>query len=144
MAVNHQGKIIVFGTIFLLISLLQTFLKFMPFFYEQSLTPSYELTEILGATWLILAFLIWPMFVIIATALNDSKQYRVILFVITVFYSVINFFRLGFYWQGMQNGWYQVALLITLFVIGLMLNVVCFQWIRHCLKTKKWQKKISF
>ncbi|QSJ18028.1 hypothetical protein JYQ62_04040 [Nostoc sp. UHCC 0702] len=133
MAVNNQEKIIALWTVFLLGILFHTLLGLMPLFHGLSVLESQKATsmsDISTIMWLMLGFFVLPMLAIIATAFTDSRRYRVIHFGLTVFYSVMNLIHLVADWLLPQVIWYQIALMVLLFLIGLLLNFVAYQWMR--------------
>lgn len=60
----------------------------------------------------------------------DAKRYRVIHFGLTVFYSIMNLLHviLDLFVQPIL--WYQITLMVFLFLLGLLLNIVAFQWMK--------------
>ena len=143
MSVNYQGKIIALWNTFLLGTIFHTDLGLMPLFHGQSVAHSHDTEEIAWIFWLMLAFFVLPMFAMIATAFTDSKPYRVIHFGLTVVYSVLNLLHVIFDLLVTPIIWYQITLMIILLIIGLLLNLVSFQWMQHYLREKRWQEKIS-
>lgn len=137
MSVNYQGKIITLWTTFLLGTIFHTDLGLMPAFHGQSIAHSHdEAANIAWIFWLMLAFFVVPMFAVIATAFTDSKGFRIAHFWLTIFYSVMNLLHVVFDLLVTPIVWYQIALMVILFAIGLLLNVVSFQWMQHYRKEK--------
>jgi hypothetical protein len=133
MTVNYREKIIALWTVFLLGTLFHTQLGLMPLFHGLSVVESQKATtmsDISGIMWLMLGFFVLPMLAITATAFMDSKRYRVIHFGLTVFYSIMNLLHVVLDLLVQPIFWYQIALMVLLFGIGLLLNVVAFQWMR--------------
>ncbi|MBD2238195.1 hypothetical protein H6G35_16435 [Aulosira sp. FACHB-113] len=133
MAINYREKIIALWTVFLLGTLFHTQLGLMPLFHSLSVAESQKATsmnEISGIMWLMLGFFVLPMLAIIATAFADSKRYRVIHFGLTIFYSVMNLLHLIVDLFVTPIFWYQIALMALLLGVGLLLNVVAYQWLR--------------
>ncbi|PMB13046.1 hypothetical protein CEN47_28970 [Fischerella thermalis CCMEE 5319] len=133
MTVNYQEKIIALWITFLLGTLFHTQLGLMPLFHGLSVAESQKATtinEISGIMWLMLGFFVIPMLAIIATTFFDAKRYRVIHFGLTVFYSILNLLHviLDLFVQPIL--WYQITLMVFLFLLGLLLNIVAFQWMK--------------
>lgn len=134
MTVNYQEKVITLWVVFLLGMLFHTQLGLMPIFHGLSVTESQTATsmsDISGIMWLMLSFFVLPMLAIIATLFTESRRYRVIHFGLTVFYSVMNLAHLVADLLLPQVIWYQIALMVLLFLIGLLLNFVAFQWMQR-------------
>ncbi|MDZ8189343.1 MAG: hypothetical protein RMX96_31465 [Nostoc sp. ChiSLP02] len=133
MAVNYQQRIIALWTVFLLGTLFHTQLGLMPIFHGLSVIESQKATninDISGIMWLMLGFFVIPILAIIATDFTDSKRYRIIHFGLTIFYSIINLLHIIADLFVQPILWYQIALMVLLFLIGLLLNVTAFKWIR--------------
>ncbi|MBD2386071.1 hypothetical protein [Cylindrospermum sp. FACHB-282] len=134
MTINNQEKIIALWTVFLFGMLFHTQLSLMPLFHGLPVIESQRatsLSDISGIMWLMLGFFVLPMLAIIATCFSHSKPYRVIHFGLTVFYSVMNLIHLVMDLLLPQVIWYQITLMVLLFLIGLLLNFVAFQWMRQ-------------
>jgi ABC-type spermidine/putrescine transport system permease subunit II len=143
MSVNYQGKIITLWTTFLLGTIFHTDLGLMPLFHGQSVAHSHESGNISWVMWLMLAFFVLPMFAIIAPAFTESKRFRVAHFGLTVFYSVMNLLHVILDLFVTPIAWYQITLMVILFAIGLLLNVVSFQWMQHPPRGKRLQEQVS-
>ncbi len=131
--VSYKEKIITLWAVFLLGTLFHTQLGLMPLFHNQSIAISdaHETENIAWILWLMLGFFAVPMIAIIATLFDDSKRYRKFHFGVTVFYSVMNLAHLLADLLVKPIAWYQIALMVMLFLIGLLLNLVAFQWIQE-------------
>jgi hypothetical protein len=133
MATNYQSKIVALWVVFLLGTLFHTQLGLMPLFHGLSVIESQKATtlnEISTIMWLMLGFFVLPMLAIIATVFTDSKRYKQAHFGLTIVYSVLNFLHLVLDLLLPQVIWYQITLMVLLFLIGLLLNVVAFQWMK--------------
>jgi hypothetical protein len=133
MATSYQVKIAALWIVFLLGTLFHTQLGLMPIFHGLSVVESQKATnlnEIAGIMWLMLGFFILPMLAIIGTVFTESKRYRIVHFWLTVIYSVLNFLHLVLDLLLPQVIWYQITLMVFLFLIGLLLNMVAFQWMK--------------
>ncbi len=138
--VNYREKIIALWTVFLLGILFHVQLGLMPLFHGLKVTESHQahnLGEITGIMWLMLAFFVVPMLAIVFTVFTDVKSYRVIHFGLTLVYSVLNLLHLILDLFVQPLLWYQIALMALLFIFGLLLNVVAYQWMRVELKHHK-------
>ncbi|MFM7423961.1 MAG: hypothetical protein ACKO7W_02995 [Elainella sp.] len=139
--VQYQQKIINLWTVFLLGLLFHTQLGLMPLFHGISVVESsaQNIAEISSILWLMLAFFTFPMAAIIATSFLSSRRYRRIHFGLTVIFTVLNAIHLIADLTVQPIAWYQIALMAILLVIGLLLNLVAFQWLRE--PHQSWQEK---
>ncbi|MBG1241019.1 hypothetical protein [Nostoc sp. NZL] len=131
MAVYYRQRIIALWTVFLLGTLFHTQLNLIPLFHGLPVVesqPATTINDISGIMWLMLGFFVLPMIAMIATTFTDSKRYRIIHFGLTVFYSIMNLLHviLDLFVQPLL--WYQIALMVFLFLVGLLLNITAFQW----------------
>ncbi|WP_427159812.1 hypothetical protein ACQFX9_28145 [Aliinostoc sp. HNIBRCY26] len=137
MANNYQEKIITLWIVFLLGTLFHTQLGLMPLFHGLSVIESQKATsmnQISIIMWLMLGFFTIPILAIIATVFTANRRYRVIHFGLTIFYSVLNLAHLVLDLLLPQVIWYQITLMVILFLIGLLLNLVAFQWMKAPIK----------
>ncbi|MEA5563977.1 hypothetical protein [Anabaena sp. UHCC 0399] len=137
MSNNYQEKIMALWIVFLLGTLFHTQLGLMPLFHGLNVIESHTATsinQISGIMWLMLGFFALPILAIIATVFTDNRRYRVIHFGLTVFYSVLNLIHLVVDVLLPQVIWYQITLMLLLFLIGLLLNLVAFQWMKAPLR----------
>ncbi|MBD2518567.1 hypothetical protein H6G93_27075 [Nostoc sp. FACHB-973] len=133
MTVNYRERIIALWTVFLLGTLFHTQLGLMPLFHSLPVVESQKaanINDISGIMWLMLGFFVLPMLAIIGTAFTDSKRYRMIHFGLTIFYSIMNLLHviLDLFVQPVL--WYQIALMVFLVIVGLLLNITAFKWMR--------------
>ncbi|MGA7936895.1 MAG: hypothetical protein WCA35_25285 [Kovacikia sp.] len=133
MAASHREKIITLWAVFLLGILFHTQLGLMPLFHNLSVgaADSHGTENITWILWLMLGFFVVPMLAMITTLFNSSRWYRRVHFGITVFYSVMNFFHIVADLMVKPIAWYQIALMVLLFLVGLLLNLISFQWIKR-------------
>jgi hypothetical protein len=146
MAVNYRERIIALWTVFLLGILFHTQLGLMPLFHGLSVVESQKATnlnDISGIMWLMLGFFVLPMLGIIVTAFTDSKRYRIIHFGLTVFYSIMNLLHLVLDLFVQPVLWYQIALMVLLFFVGLLLNITAFKWMRLHTKVNQSQHHLE-
>lgn len=138
MRANHQEKIITLWAVFLLGTLFHTHLGLMPLFHNQSvaLSDAHGTGNIAWILWLMLGFFVVPMMAMIAPLFTDSKRYRTLHFGVTIFYSVMNLAHVVADLLVQPIAWYQITLMVLLFAIGLLLNVVAFQWMQAPNKNK--------
>lgn len=132
MTIKHQEKIITLWIVFLLGLLFHTQLGLMPLFHDLSIvsSPAKDLSEISPVLWLMLAFFVVPMAAIVGTLFTDSYAYRKLHFSLTVFYTMLNISHLVADLFVIPIAWYQILLMVILVLLGLMINLVSFQWMR--------------
>lgn len=133
MAVSHREKIITLWAVFLLGTLFHTQLGLMPLFHNQSvaISDAGESGNIAGILWSMLGFFVVPMLAMIAPLFTDSRRYRKLHFSITVLYSILNLIHIIADLLVQPIAWHQIALMVMLFLVGLLLNLVSFQWMRE-------------
>ncbi|WP_404790120.1 hypothetical protein [Altericista sp. CCNU0014] len=143
MTAKYQEKIITLWAIFLLGTLFHTQLGLMPLFHNQAVAihGARETDNIAWILWSMLGFFAVPMIAMVATLFDDSKCYRSLHFGITIFYSAMNFFHTVADLLVKPIAWYQVALMAMLFTIGLVLNLVSFQWMQERNYHKLWRER---
>ncbi len=136
---NYQGKIIALWTAFLLGTLFHTQLALMPLFHGLTVAESHthEFVDLSYVMWFMLVIFLLPTIAIVVTAFEDSKHYRIFHFGLTLFYTVSNFlhFILDLLVKVPS---YQLFLMAFLIVIGILLNLVSFQWMRHRISSRHW------
>lgn len=132
MTVSYQEKIIALWTVFLLGTLFHAQLGLMPLFHSQNIAIAdlHNNFNIAYILWSMLGFFVLPMYAIVVMVFNDSKRYRVIHLGLTIFYTVLNFLHVVLDLEVTAVVWYQIALMMVLFFIGLLLNLVSLQWLR--------------
>jgi hypothetical protein len=130
MAINQQGKIITLWSVFLLGTLFHTQLGLMPLFHGINIAHTEPVNMDL-ILWLMLGFFVLPMVAIVATAFTDAHRYRMAHFGLTTIYSALNFLHLALDLMVQPIFWSQITLMAILFAIGLLLNVVAFQWLQE-------------
>lgn len=143
MTVNNQEKIIALWSVFLFGTIFHTQLGLMPLFYGESVAmPGTNGVTNVSHLWLMLGFFVLPMIAIVATAFINSKRYRIIHFGLTILYSVMNFLHIVLDLLVKPIAWYQIALMVILFIVGILLNVVAFQWMQAHFNHKKPRKQL--
>lgn len=132
---NYQSKITSIWTVFLLGTLFHTQLGLMPLFHGLSIAhpnlQAHELKDISLILWLMLIFFTLPLFAILGSNFTHSYRYKFIHFCLTIVYSVLNFMHLALDLTVKPIIWSQIVLMLILFLIGLLLNVVSYQWLRE-------------
>ncbi len=134
---NYGEKIIALWTVFLLGTLFHTQLALMPLFHgidvammahlHQETATMAEITPIL---WGMLGFFTIPMLAIMATAFYNFKRYRMLHFGLTLVYTALNFIHLVADLMVDPIAWYQIVLMVLLLFIGILLNIVAYQWMQ--------------
>jgi uncharacterized membrane protein len=108
----------------------------MPLFHEMEVEHSHAGGDLNAIFGFMLVFFMLPMLVIIVTSFTNAKSYRIFHFGLTIVYSILN---LGHLIADImvKAPWYQLVLMTFLLLIGLMLNLVSFQWIKYHPQRKK-------
>jgi hypothetical protein len=144
MNLNRQTKIIALWAVFLFGIVFHTQLAVMPLLYGQDVAlPNAPGKAPVIDLWLMLVFFILPAIAIVATVLNDSKRYRAIHFWLTVAYSVMNLAHVVSDLAVRPIEWYQIVLLLGVFINGIFLNIVSFQWIKERVNGRRAVKTID-
>jgi hypothetical protein len=141
MSHNYQQKITSLWNVFLLGTLFHTQLGLMPLFHGLNIAhPSlhaHELRDISSIFWLMLLFFTLPIFAIIGANFTNSRGYKIAHFGLTIFYSILNLLHLIMDLGVKPIIWSQITLMMILFLIGLLLNFVSFQWMREGIHRKQ-------
>lgn len=129
---KYQEKIVALWVVFLLGLLFHTQLGLMPLFHGLDVvaTQSWSMAEIAPIMWLMLGFFALPMAAIIGTVMTNTRRYRTIHFGFALVYTMLNLSHLIADLVVQPIAWYQIALMVILLVIGLLINVVSFQWMQ--------------
>ncbi len=127
---NYPAKINALWTTFLLGTLFHTDLGLMPLFHEMEVEHSHAGGNIDAIFGFMLIFFMVPMLAIIASTFTNAKSYRSFHFGFTIVYSFLN---LGHLVADIlvKAPWYQLVLMTLLLLIGLLLNLVSFQWLKY-------------
>ena len=135
--INYREKIIALWTVFLAGMLFHTQLALMPLFHGIDVAimghhhhGNATIAEITPILWGMLIFFMLPMLAIIATAFYEFKGYRKLHFGLTIVYSILNLSHAIADLFVEPIAWYQIALMVLLFFIGILLNIVAYQWMR--------------
>jgi hypothetical protein len=133
---TYTSKIITLWTVFLLGSLFHTQLALMPLFHGMEVTESHahDFASVNFIFWFMFFFFLIPLVAIVTATFSQSKQFRNFHFWLTVVYSILNFLHLVI--DAMISvPRYQILLMGFLFVVGLLLNLVSYQWKKESLVT---------
>ncbi len=128
---NYTSQIMSLWTAFLLALLFHTDLGLMPLFHGQNIAHSQDNQNISWILWSMLAFFVPPLMAIILPTFTDHQRYRIFHFWLTVVYSVLNFSHLLADLLVSPIAWYQIALMTILVLIGLLLNIVSYRWMKR-------------
>lgn len=132
MIVDYPIKIITLWVVFLLGLIFHTQLGLMPLFHGLNIVESKAdtITSITPILWLMLAFFVLPMVAIVASLFTQSFRYRRLHFGLTVIYTCLNVAHVIADLLVSPIAWYQITLMVILLVIGLLLNLVSWQWLK--------------
>ena len=133
MKTNYQDKIVSLWTVFLLGTLFHTQLGLMPLFHNQSIAlERAEGTEPIGwILWLMLMFFMVPLVAMLMVTFKRTYSLRKLHFGVTVLFSILNFAHLVADLLVQPIAWHQIVLMSFLFFVGIVLNIVSFQWLRE-------------
>lgn len=136
MSSHYPQKISALWTSFLLGMLFHTDLALMPLFHDLEVEHSHAGGDINAVFGFMLIFFLLPLLAIIVPTFTNHKSYRNFHFGFTVVYSVFN---LGHLIADFVVGapWYQLVLMVILLLIGLLLNIVSFQWRQTTISSSK-------
>ena len=135
--INYREKIIALWAVFLLGTLFHTQLALMPLFHGIDVAmmrhihqDTATMAEIQPILWGMLLFFMLPMLAIVATAFYKSRNVRAFHFGLTLVYSILNLIHLVADLVVDPIYWYQIVLMLLLFLIGILLNFVSYQWFK--------------
>jgi hypothetical protein len=130
MSGNYPQKISALWTSFLLGTLFHTDLGLMPLFHDLEVEQSHATGDLNAIFGFMLLFFVLPMLTIIFPAFTDAKPYRTFHFGLSIAYSLMN---LGHLIADIVvlAPWYQLVLMSLLLLIGLLINLVSFQWLKY-------------
>lgn len=130
MSGNYPQKINALWTSFLLGTLFHTDLGLMPLFHNMQVEQSQATGNLNGIFGFMLVFFVLPMLAIILLTFTDAKPFRTFHFGMTIAYSLMNLSHLIADIVVLAP-WYQLVLMSLLLLIGLLLNLVSFQWLKY-------------
>jgi hypothetical protein len=126
-----QARIVALWAVFLFGMVFHSQLAMMPMLYGQSVAmPNAKGKMPASHPWLMLGFYAIPMLAIAATVLISWQPYRIIHFGLTTLYTVMNFLHAALDLTVKPIEWYQIALMVIVFVNGIFLNILAFQWMQ--------------
>ena len=130
--------------VFLIGTLFHTQLALMPLFHGIDVAmmahhhqESATIAEITPILWGMLLFFALPMLAIVATAFYQFKNFRTLHFGMTLVYTVLNFAHLVADLLVDPIAWYQIALMSLLLAVGVLLNIVAYQWLKVGIRDRK-------
>jgi hypothetical protein len=130
MTVSLQLQIVALWAVFLFGMVFHSQLAMMPMLYGEDVAmPAYKGKMPASHPWLMLGFYVIPMVAIALTVVNTSPTYRLIHFGLTLAYSVMNFLHGAADLMVQPVEWHQILLMVIVFINGLLLNWVAYQWL---------------
>jgi membrane protein YdbS with pleckstrin-like domain len=130
MSIGIQEQIIALWAVFLFGMVFHSQLAMMPILYGENVAmPGYKEKMPVSHLWLMLGFYVIPMLAIAATVINTSPLYRLIHLGLTAIYTLMNFLHAAADLAVKPIEWHQIALMVVVFINGIVLNIVAFQWI---------------
>jgi hypothetical protein len=127
---NYGAKIATLWTSFLLGTLFHTDLALMPLFHDLPLQHSEAPGNVNNIFGFMLLFFLIPMVAIVLPTFTAARVYRQFHFGLTMVYTIFNLAHL-IADIAVKAPWYQLILMAILFVIGLVLNLVSYQWMNQ-------------
>jgi hypothetical protein len=128
---NFAAKVMALWTVFLLGTLFHTQLAFMPLFHGLSVVESHahNYVSVNTVMWFMLVFFCLPLGAIAGCAFYSSGRFRQLHFGMTLMYTGLNL--LHFVLDSLiAVPSYQLVLMALLFGVGLLLNLVAYQWMK--------------
>ncbi|MBE7385672.1 MAG: hypothetical protein F6J95_030300 [Leptolyngbya sp. SIO1E4] len=135
---NFTAKIAALWTVFLLGTLFHTQLALMPLFHGLSVVESHahDYISVTVVMWFMLIFFSLPLLAIVGCVFHPSLLFRKLHFGMTLIYTVLNL--LHFVLDSLiAVPSYQLILMVFLFCVGLLLNLVAYQWLGAMNKTAR-------
>jgi hypothetical protein len=131
MDLSLQVQIIALWAVFLFGMVFHSQLAMMPMLYGQDVAMPNSSGKMPDShPWLMLGFYAIPMIAIAATTITAAQPYRIIHFGLTVVYTLMNFTHAAMDLGVKPIEWYQIALMIIVFINGILLNIIAFQWMQ--------------
>ena len=128
---DFTARITALWTVFLLGILFHTQLALMPLFHGLSVVESHthNYVSVTAVMWFMLIFFCLPLLAIAGCAFYSSRQFRQLHFGLTLVYTGLNL--LHFVMDSLiAVPSYQLALMALLLGVGLLLNLVAYQWMQ--------------
>jgi hypothetical protein len=131
-------KITALWTVFLLGTLFHTQLALMPLFHGLSVVESHahDYISVNAVMWFMLIFFSLPLLAIVGCVFSPSPSFRKLHFGMTLVYTVLNLLHLGLD-SIIAVPSYQLVLMTFLMVVGLLLNIVAYQWMKTANRAAK-------
>ena len=128
---DFPAKITTLWTAFLLGLLFHTQLALMPLFHGNRVVQSHahDYVSVNAILWFMLIFFCIPLVAIASCVFCSSRPFRQIHFGITLVYTGLNLLHFVIDAAISVPG-YQLALMALLLLLGLLLNLVAYQWIQ--------------
>ncbi len=130
---DNQVKIVTLWSVFLLGLLFHTQLALMPLFHALPIADAPAAPSIESISWILwsmLAFFVVPMLMMVGIVFINTAQFRKLHYGVTIVYSVLNFAHLLADLQVKPVYWYQIVLMAMLLLIGWLLNLVSWRWLK--------------
>ncbi|WP_227500084.1 hypothetical protein [Synechococcus sp. PCC 7335] len=110
----------------------------MPLFHGLGVASSHthEAIGLEAVMWLMLAFFALPLLAMMACIMIPSLFFRRIHFAMTLLYTVLNLAHLIMDELVSVPG-YQLVLMFLLLFVGIVLNIISYQWMNQLVRTKK-------
>ena len=141
--INYREKIIALWTVFLLGTLFHTQLALMPIFHGIDVAimshhhqETATMAEVEPILWGMLLFFALPMLAIVGTAFYRFKRWRTLHFGLTLIYTVLNLAHLVADLLVDPIAWYQITLMSLLLAVGILLNLVSYQWLKSGIRDR--------
>jgi len=134
-ALTAPQRLIILWMVFQLGTVFHTQLGLIPLFHGLDVLAAHghvasDLSEITSVLWLMLAFFLVPLLAILTLCFSESRRVRIGHFWLTAVYTVLNVAHLGVDLTIPPIAWYQIVLMLFLVIVGLLLNLVSYQWMR--------------
>ena len=136
-SVNYQENIVALWTVFLLGMLFHLQLALMPLFHgiDVAIMSHHHqeaaiMAEIESILWRMLLFFIVPIVAIVGTVFYQFKRLRLFHFGLTLVYTALSFVHLVADLLVVSVTWYQIVLILLLSIVGILLNIVSYQWLK--------------
>ncbi|MGF1522092.1 MAG: hypothetical protein ACFBSF_07210 [Leptolyngbyaceae cyanobacterium] len=127
---NFAAKITTLWTVFLIGTLFHTQLALMPLFHGLSVAESHAhaYISVNAVMWFMLIFFSLPLLAIVGCVFYPSLLFHKLHFGMTLVYTVLNL--LHFVLDSIiAVPSYQLILMAFLFCVGLLLNLIAYQWL---------------
>lgn len=131
---NYTQKIVTLWSTFLLGTLFHTQLALMPLFHGMDVTESHahDFASVNFIFWFMFLFFLIPLSIIVIATFNQAQKFRSFHFWLTIVYSVLNLAHFVID-VIIAVPVYQSVLMAFLFLVGLLLNLVSYQWKKESL-----------